>query len=243
MVYTLGNDARSSPPDFPSNGNGVDALRSQLSHDVLWNTRADLIGLRIRNYCDKYFIPFPLIQEYWKEHPLEEFLKDFFSRIPEDTLDSIRTTAMRILTAVVITERRDCAVENFRTTFRKLFLDKANPLWNDDMLLGEDGLPPLDLSLPPEESKSLDYAISSVSVPVLEKSKGGRYSPKITLPITTRSPRPLGTGAYGHVYKVQIAAGCLLREDKALRKTYENKVGQLMHRNGECLSQKNIANL
>ncbi|KAL9027205.1 MAG: hypothetical protein Q9196_004244 [Gyalolechia fulgens] len=198
MEHTHGNDAKFHSQDYPINGNGVDP-----SDDVLKNTRQRLMELATLNDDDKTFISLPLIQTYWKEHPLDEFLKEFFPFITKDTLDTIRTTSLRILTAVVITEWRDSAVRNFRTTFEKMFLDKAGAPWNDELLLGEGGLPRLDLSLPLEERNRLDRVIPWVSVPVLQKSKERRYSSKITLPITKRDPKPLGTGAHGQVHKAE----------------------------------------
>lgn len=230
MSYTHTGDARFSPQDSHFNEHS--------SRRMLEKSRKHLKRLTDRNYDHKSFISLPSMQEFWNRegYSLGKFLAEVSSGNFSDKLELIRTTSLRILTALVLTEwHAKNSVRNFCTTFCKIFPNETEPSWSDELLLGPDGLPRLELPhLSQDEKKSLSNALYTVSVPVLQKSKERkRYSPKIILPILnpTREKKELevlGEGAYGKVCKVKIAAGCLLIKDKASNRIEGNRVCQLI---------------
>ena len=202
-----------------------DGARAEMLEDM----RKQLEGLTVRNYDKKRFISFPSMREFWKNqrYPLDIFLAEMSCAIPSDKLELIRKKSLRIVTALALTEWDSAkAGLNFRATFQIIFVDKTNRQWNDELLLlrgPEDLLRLASTYLSPYEKNSLEDALFKVAVPVLEKSKERKpYSPSITLPIT--SSKSIGTGAYGEIYQVQIAPGCLCIENKALDRIEENKV-------------------
>ncbi|KAL9039976.1 MAG: hypothetical protein Q9180_002202 [Flavoplaca navasiana] len=120
------------------------------------------------------------------------------------------------MTALVLTEWDPArAIHNFCATFQQILNGKPTAQWDDEILFCHPG-PNLDLiDLSPGEKQSFKKAILMVSVPVLRRDKESNpYPQNIILPITKSNP--IGEGSYATVYKVQIAAGCLLIDNKAL---------------------------
>lgn len=158
------------------------------------------------------FIPQPSIKRFWlSEKPLQEFFDDLRLEVSSANCHKITTTYHRIFTALVFVEWD--SEYRFRQVFREAFPDEATPVWTDKWLISDGNFERSDsLDLSADEAKSLNSTRNLVSVLVLEMNNGNEpYPGHIPLPITTKTE--IGKGAYGKVYRIQIAAGCLQVEN------------------------------
>ena len=205
------------------------------SRGILEHTRSGLKELAIPNYEEKLFISLPSMEGFWTgdKDPLDRFLTDVVRptsqlKISQLKVDMIRTTSLRIFTALVLTKWHTTnAIEHFSATFDIIFRDETDFQWNDELLLGPHDLPHLEMPhLSQDEKNRLYEAMHKVSVPILQKSTERRpFSRKMILPVTKEITK-LGAGGFAEVWKVQIAAGCLRMENRDSGRTDVNKVCQ-----------------
>ncbi|KAL8825208.1 MAG: hypothetical protein Q9170_007883 [Blastenia crenularia] len=163
----------------------------------------------VRTYDRKPFIPVPSIKAFWAT---ELEVQDFLTNIECAThpVHAILTKSLRVFSAMVLVEWG--SDQHFRDLFYRIYSDNTNPLWKDDSLMVASH-PGWDFSgLDLDEANSLESAIDLVSVPVLELSKESKpFRQHTTLPITSK--HEIGQGAYGKVYEIKLAEGCLMFEN------------------------------
>ena len=185
--------------------------RMPLSQRPLQEARKLLRRHMVRTHEGVEFIPQPSIKRFWLyEWPLQEFFEDLGLEV-SSICHRITTTYHRIFTALVFVEWD--SEHRFREVFQKAFPADAFPVWTDDWLIsGGDFGKSNSLDLTPDEANSLDSTRNLVSVLVLAMNQGNEpYPAHIQLPITTKTE--IGKGAYGKVYRIKIAAGCLQMEN------------------------------
>lgn len=158
------------------------------------------------------FIPQPLIKRFWlSEWPLREFFENLKLEVSPNYCHRITTTYHRIFTALVFVEWD--SDQRFRQVFYEAFPRNAMPVWTDNWLISDGDFGRSNsIDLSSDEAKSLNSTKNLVSVLVLDMNKGNEpYPGHIPLPITTKTE--IGKGAYGKVYRIKIAAGCLQVEN------------------------------
>ena len=173
----------------------------------LQQLRRDLRQEKVRTYDRKDVIPLHSISRFWTSgYKLEKFLREF--GCPKRLIDQILENSLRVFTALILVEWS--SDERFRGAFDALFPDDKNVIWNDDSLNGAISAKSGYLEFSDDEADLLESNLDLVSVPVLNKDTKTVHEHS-TLPITSKTE--IGKGAYGKVYKIQIAKGCLMVEN------------------------------
>ena len=179
--------------------------RAAESSMSLQEVRKHLRGAQTRTWDMKLFIPFPAIKGFWT---VGDTLQDFLQGLDCSTssIHAILTSSLRILTALVLVDWD--TIERVREVIQGVFPKNQNPLFTDESLTDANS-PIFQYKLFPNEQNFLDNTMDLVSVPVLVMSKHRKpFHEHTTLPITSKSE--IGKGAFGKVYKIQIAEGCLM---------------------------------
>lgn len=161
----------------------------------------------LHTYDKKAFIPVPSIKTFWTaECKLEEFLG--YSNSSDSPAHRILTASILVFTTLVLVEWD--SEDRFRQVIQKGLLDDTDRIWTDDSL---NSLTDATFSgLSKDEVTDFNLNRNLVSVPVLGISKESKPFPEhTTLPITAKTE--IGKGAYGKVYKIKIAEGCLKFDD------------------------------
>jgi hypothetical protein len=193
----------------------------------LKGTRHELKVLqKPRTYAGLEFMPLPLIEKFWSgERTLQAFLVALDCKTSPRTRQAIEQDSLRVFTALVLVEWESS--KRFRQVFQAAFPEEGPHLWTDENLISGPGLEGMKtLGLTDDELTELQSNADLVSVPILQLHHGSkRYAKRVRLPITSKDE--VGKGAYGTVYKIQIAEGCL-RVENSNGDTSPNKVCSTM---------------
>ena len=186
--------------------------RMPWSNEPLRDARKLLRRHMVRTHEGVEFIPQPLIKRFWlSEWPLHEFFVNLKLEVSSNSCQRITTTYHRIFTALVFVEWE--SDQRFRQIFQEAFPGNATPVWTDNWLISDGDFGRSNsIDLSSDEANSLNSTKNLVSVLVLDMNKGNEpYPGHIPLPIITKTE--IGKGAYGKVYRIRIAAGCLQVEN------------------------------
>ena len=188
----------------------------------LRKVRKHLQRHKVLTHSRKDFIPLPAIKKFWTvECPIETFLEEIHCLSPASA-QNILKVSIRVFTALLLVDWD--SDDRFRQILQEKFSGNVSQTWTDDSLIGTD-FSRLGLSgLSRDELNDFGSATEKVSVPVLGKDSK-HFHRNTTLPITVRDE--IGKGAFGKVYAIKIAEGCLMVDNTSGTKS-PNKVGLII---------------